>query len=104
MQAPCPSTHWCWYEGCFPPEHSPHALLGLGVHAGGGFIQQRDARAAQHAQGKAELRGRKGRGEDTTPPARSPVAALGALPYLAFQPHAQLLRCLLQVVLKIQGT
>lgn len=104
MQARCPSTHCCWYEGCFPAGHSPHALLGLGVHAGGGLIQQRDAGAAQHAQGEAELRERKRRGEDTAPPASSPVAALGALPYLALQPHAQLLCRLLQVVFKIQGT
>lgn len=40
-----------------PAWHSPHVLLGFGVHASGRLVQQRHPRAAQHAQGKAELKG-----------------------------------------------
>lgn len=40
-----------------PASHSPHVLLGFGIHACGRLVQQRDRGVPQHAQGEAQLRG-----------------------------------------------
>lgn len=40
-----------------PTSHSPHVLLGFGIHACGRLVQQRDRGVPQHAQGEAQLGG-----------------------------------------------